>query len=120
MSHVTFKLSLNPSNIVSCHLIHVNNAKPYFETSQLTLVHQNIVQIEPVHTSPPQMVPSCHRASHSSRRTNGRVNPYDASDARYIRKIERPVKKVTTPKSMVREQKIFSNETCQIVKVEPQ
>ena len=105
-------------------MILVNYAKSYFKYDikkpHNISVHQNIVQIEPIHTSLPQMVPSCHRASHSSRRTNGRVNPYDASDARYIRKIERPVKKVTTPKSMVREQKIFSNETCQIVKVEPQ
>ena len=66
------------------------------------------------------MSQSCHRAHPTPRRANGRVNPYDASGARYVRKIERPVKKVTTPKNMVREQKIFSNETCQIVKVEPQ
>jgi len=111
----------NRSPTTTCNLDDILTPDQYTDLNNLDdiLVHQNIVQIEPVHTSQPQMVPSCHRTSHTSRRTNGRVNPYDASDARYIRKIERPVKKVTTPKSMVREQKIFSNETCQIVKVEP-
>jgi len=118
----------NRSPATTCNLDDILTPDQYTDLNNLDdiLVHQNIVQVEPVQSQPQNLVPSsCHPqrgnniSFHSTRRTNGRVNPYNASDARYIRKIERPVKKVTTPKSLVREQKIFSNETCQIVKVEP-